>query len=683
MAGNLAVSFALKLNDQGSAPAARALQTLTRALKETGTVAKTSSQAAISAFQKLGSARETLGIRSEKAIQNEIRQTEAAYKRLAASGQASARELGRAQDAMRQKVAGLRQELEGAQRSAGGAGRAWQTAVGVVGAGAAAKMVLQDPVRRTMDFSMELAHTSNTLFAGRSVADRIAGKQQINDAVMAGVREGKGGVTREDALAGVKTLGASGVFGDDPRAAFAMLPTLTRAAAANNASVNDMANIAIKARETMGLTDVGRIMDMSAQGGIEGQFELRDMAKWLPAQMAYAKRVGLQGEAGYATLVAGNQLSMTTASSADAAGNNFKNLLSKINSPDTAKDLQKFGIDLPGRLAAAQAGGKSGLDAFLDMTEEVSAKDTRLVKLREQAKTAKGADLKANLEAQAGILEGSAIGKVIQDQESMGSLVALLNGRGRFDEIRAKALGANGTNDDLIKVVADEAGAKAQLAAAEAANNMQNALNKVNPLLGAAADGFSKLSQEFPTLAAAMSGGKLGVEALGAAAFTAAGALALLGKSVPGIPLPGSPLPDGKAPSTGSRAARIGKGLLGAVFSKPAFIAAGVGSGAYAIYKAAKGEDASNLASDIADWGVSKLAGRDESLGSLIYDMTHGDAIKKNSVAPVSMSFQDLQRSPRLDAKPQPVDVRVKVEVENGNIVASVNEYNARQASRN
>lgn len=670
MAGELAVSFVLKLNDQGSAAAARALQTVTRALKETETVAKTSSQAAISAFQKLGSARELLGIRSEKAIQNEIRQTEAAYKRLADSGQASARELGRAQDAMRQKVAGLRRELDGVKDSAGGAGRALQTAAGIVGAGAAAKMVLQDPVRRTMDYSMELAHSANTLFAGRSVADRIAGKQQINDAVMAGVREGKGGVTREDALAGVKTLGASGVFGDDPRAAFAMLPTLTRAAAANNASVTDMANIAIKARETMGLTDAGRILDMSAQGGIEGQFELRDMAKWLPQQMAFAKRAGLQGEAGFATLVAANQLSMTTAGSADDAGNNLKNLLSKVNSADTANDLKKMGYDLSGSLAAAQAKGVGGLDAFLNIAEQVAAKDPRLVKLGEQAKTAQGVDRQANLAAQIGILQGSGLGKIVQDQQAMSALVAILNGRGKFEEIRGKTLGANGTNDDLLKVVADEPGAKAQLAAAEAANNMQNALNRVNPLLGVAADGFSSLSKEFPELAAALSGGALAAGALTAAAFAAAGALALLGKSVPGIPLPGSSLPDGKPPSTGSRAARIGKGVIARA---PSLLAAAAPLAAMAFVSDWAGDTSHDQerVAGIQEGAVSPLK---KFLGYLGFDKDADIEARR------AKNRAGLDTTEAMRAQPVPPIV---LQLDGRTVAEVVNYHNAREASRN
>lgn len=654
MAGDLAISLALKLNDQGSGPAAAALAKLERGLKTVGETAKTSSAAAVSAFQKLASAREILGVRAEKTIQNEIRQTEAAYQRLAASGQASARELGRAQDAMRQKVASLRQEMDGVKSSAGGMGKALGAAMGVAGGYQAGKMVLQGPVSRTMNYSLELAHASNVMFSGQSAAARIAAKGEINDAVMAGVREAKGGVTREDSLAGVKTLANSGQFGDDPRVAMNMLPTLTKAAAANDAQVTDMANIAIKAKATMGLTDVGRLMDMAAQGGIEGQFETRDMAKWLPQQMAYARRTGLVGYGGFATLVAANQVAMNTAGSADEAGNNVRNLLSKVNSTDTANDAKKLGIDLSGSLAAAQKKGVGGLDAFLNLTEQVAVKDSRLVKLRTQAKTATGDDLRANLDAQQGILEGSAIGKLVQDQQAMSALVALLNGRSKFGEIRGKVMGASGTNDDLLKVVAEEPGAKAQLAAAEAANNMQTALNRVNPLLGAAADAYSTLSQEYPVLTAALSGTTLATTALAASATAASVALALIGGgSVPGVP-------GGKGGALGTAGKALG------------WIGKGTGVvGAFGL-----GYAGGTLLNDGINAGITAFSGRENSLGGLIYDMTHGDQMKANSATPSGggMSFQATQ---------QPLRIENKLVLDGRVVSESVNEYNARLGARN
>lgn len=654
---DLAVSLTLKLNDQGSGAAQRALKLIERALKDVETTAKSTGAAAISAFKKLADSREILGIRSEKAIQNEIRQTEAAYKRLVASGQAGARELSRAQDAMRAKVQALRQEMEGASRAGISMGGALRGFGGMAAGAMAGRAVLAGPVGRTMDYSMEMAHAANVLYAGKSASTRIAGKAEINTAVMTAVREAKGGVSREDALAGVKTLAASGEFGNDPRTAYAMLPSIAKAAAANNSTTEDMANIAIKAKQTMGLTNTGRILDMAAQGGISGSFELRSMAKWLPQQMAYARRTGLVGEEGFATLVAANQVSMRTAGSADEAGNNLKNLLGKVNSADTANDFKKLGIDLSGTLAAAQKKGVGGLDAFLNLTDQVAAKDPRLVKLREQAKTAKGDDLRANLEAQQGILEGSSIGKVVQDAQAMAALVALLNGRGDFDKIRKEALGASGTNDDLLKVVGDEAAAKAQLLAAESANAMQTALDKVNPLLGGAADGLAGLMKEFPVLSAVIAGGGTAVAAMAASATAASIALAALTKSAGGKLLPELPgLPGGGGGNGGGAGGTASKWL------------SRVKAGGAAVLPLAAMYGVSEWAGDTSnDVGrTSALTGLSSTLSGLFGDPT----------AKARKVYEDRR------AELEPQEVRVTVDVQNGNIVAAVNQANAREAVR-
>ena len=63
-------------------------------------------------FQRMATARSTLGIRSEREIQREIQRTEAAYNRLARSGQLSAAEQARAYSEMQKRVAALRAEME-------------------------------------------------------------------------------------------------------------------------------------------------------------------------------------------------------------------------------------------------------------------------------------------------------------------------------------------------------------------------------------------------------------------------------------------------------------------------------------------------------------------------------------------------------------------------------------------
>lgn len=67
-------------------------------------------------FRRMQSARESVGVRSERNIQREIARTTAAYNRLERSGSLSANEQARAFEKMQSTVARLRQEIEGVAR---------------------------------------------------------------------------------------------------------------------------------------------------------------------------------------------------------------------------------------------------------------------------------------------------------------------------------------------------------------------------------------------------------------------------------------------------------------------------------------------------------------------------------------------------------------------------------------
>lgn len=529
MSGEMAASLVLKFNDQGSGSATSALQKVSKAMKETGEVAKSASSAAISAYQKLSNARETLGIRSEKAIQNEIRQTEAAYKRLSDSGQAGAMELGRAHDAMRQKVADLRREMDGVKksadgiRSASGGAQALRFAMGAYAGIRAGGYVLSEPIRQTMAYDRQLANLSNTAFAGASLNDRRTGMRTLDSAIMAAVRSGGG--TREGALSTLDRLVASGAFPSVGEAT-GLLPILSKAGTAANADPSQLADIAIRAKQTFGLTDTGRALDQAIKAGQLGGFELKDMAKWLPQQMAMARMSGLKGDDGFRTLLAANQAAAITAGTKDEAGNNLVNLLQKINSQDTANDAKKMGINLSGTLAAARSKGVNSLDAFVNLTEQIVAKDKNFVALRDKARRSSGDEQRATFESMGDILQGSAIGKIVQDRQALMSLVGIMGNRGYMNDIRGQLSSAEGTTANAFSLIAETPSFKAEQLAAEKANSLQTALDKINPALGQMADYLTNAAREYPVLSAAVTGATL---ALGALAATAGGA------ALPGI----------------------------------------------------------------------------------------------------------------------------------------------------
>lgn len=655
MSGELAVSFAIKLNDSGSPAAVRALQTLTRALKETEGVAKTTSQAAITAFQKLATAREILGIRSEKAIQNEIRQTEAAYQRLVASGTAGARELARAQDAMRQKVGELRRELEGVNKAAGGGGGmpgALRNAMSIAGAWQAGKMVLQGPVGQTMAYDRQLANLSNTAYAGQSLDARRTGMRTLDAAIVAAVRNGGG--TREGALGTLDKLVASGAYSDVGEAA-SLLPTLTRAGTGANADPALLADIAIRGKQTFGLTNTSLAIDQAIRAGQLGGFELKDMAKWLPQQMAMARQSGLMGDDGFRTLLAANQAAAITAGSKDEAGNNLVNLLAKINSQDTANDAKKLGIDLAGSLAAARGKGVNSLDAFVNLTEQVVGKDTKYQALREKAKTTTGDEQRATYAAMGDILQGSAIGKIVQDRQALMALIGIMNNRAYMNNIRGQLGNAGGAADDAFGLIAETPSYKAEQLAAEKAIAMQAALDKVNPALGSFAEGLTGLMRDWPAFTAAIVGASTALFALAAAA----GAASI-----------GQVLGGGAAGGAGRAAGRI---------------AGAIGSGGAGLALRAGGMAAAPLG---VMWGVSEWAGDTSNDQGRVSALQGGGSTLSKWLGylgfnkDADIEARRAKNREGLDTS-EPVRIENKIILDGRQVAESVNEYNARQAGRN
>lgn len=129
---------------------AKANQAMQTTASQTSTKATAAVQAMqdshVKAFRDIARARETLGIRPEQVIRDEIRQTQQAYEMLARSGAASSRELVRAQDANIARVRELRKEM-----------------------GEVEKMTLRQRVGKAADYAPQAA-------AGAYVAYRIENK---------------------------------------------------------------------------------------------------------------------------------------------------------------------------------------------------------------------------------------------------------------------------------------------------------------------------------------------------------------------------------------------------------------------------------------------------------------------------------------------------------------------------
>lgn len=635
------INLVLRYRDQGSANAKRAMDAISKGMSDTGRAAQGAAQQAMRVHDQL---RKVTGLRPSTALPRWFR------------------EIGTAADQTAARV----------QRLTQGVGK-FVTAWGQAAAGAAAgAAVLAGPVRKTMSYDTQLRGVVNTAYAGESVDARRARMATINDAVMRSVRAGRGGATREDALAAIQALTSSGDY-KDPRDAMAALPSITRAAAANGSASTDFAQIALAARRTLGLTDTDRIFNMATRAGQLGGFEIRDMAKGLPSQLAAARNAGLSGYEGYASLLALNQAAVTTAGSTDEASNNVVNLLAKLTSPDTAADFKKLGIDQSGSLLKAQESGTNVLEAFGNMIDKMIERDPRYAALSKRAASATGDEQKALYGSMAQILEGAGIGEVLQDRQALMAFLGFRNQREKYDATKRQTLNPGDAVGSNLDFMAESPEFKAVLMAEEAADRMQDAMNKVNPLLGGMAEQLTTVMQEFPNFSSAIIASTAALTALAAAAGLATGIGVILNKDKIGkLPIPG-----GKPPVPG----RVWNPLTMTYESAPA--AASTGSRALSMV----GNGAAALGPLAVMYGVTEWAGdtsQDQARSASLLNLSGGLSSLLSLIGLNKESEFEAARARSREGLDTSNEIKVKVDVQvvDGNIVASVNDTNARQARR-
>ena len=122
--------------------------------------------------------------------------------------------------------------------------------------------------------------------------------------------------------------------------------------------------------------------DIMVAGGKAGQFELKDMAQFIPSLASQFEVLGGTGLDGLRELIALLQTLRKKTGTSSAAATQLSNIFGKINSPETTKKFAKFGVDLDEELAAAVKNGESMIDAFVRLTKVATGGDnTKLAKI--------------------------------------------------------------------------------------------------------------------------------------------------------------------------------------------------------------------------------------------------------------------------------------------------------------
>lgn len=482
-------------------------------------------------------ARSRLGMRSEQEIQREISRTRQAYQTLVNSGKASQSELQRAARMTRDRVRELNAEMGKTTKLANLS--KWGKAAGTMAAGVyGAVRTLKEPIQQRRDFDLNLAYAANTAYSDRDVKGRIAGKQDLYNTVKQTVSSNGG--SRDQALEALNAMIASGVVEID--VAKKLLPVIQRTSVASGTDSGEIAQIAISAMQQYQIKpeEVKLALDKAMAAGQAGQFELTDMAKWLPKAMAATANGGMNGLKDFDILLRALQQSRITAGGADEGGNNFVNLAAKITSSDAVNRFARAeyvdkngkrhrGINLAQSLLKHKEQGENTLDAFMHIVDEYMTSNKQYQQLQAKINAATNdTEKKQLLEKQASILGGTAVGELVADRQALMALLAIKNNKSFGDDVMKELQNAKGTIDTAHAVIQDTTYAKQQnfnntkeFGAMESLRGLDGTLGDVNQKL-------ADYGNQYPTLGKMIGGTSVAFNALTTAAMAAAGALGLL-----------------------------------------------------------------------------------------------------------------------------------------------------------
>lgn len=255
--------------------------------------------------------------------------------------------------------------------------------------------------------------------------------------------------TQTDVAKGTGVLIAGGISSAKELAAYA--PVMAKSATATRASMDDLGSVAIALNDNLGIGAAGleRSMNMLAFAGKSGQFELADMAKWLPQLTPQFAALGVTGERAVAEIGASLQIARRGAGTNDEAANNFKNFLSKITAPDSIKAFEKAGIDLKSSMKNLVSEGLSPAEAMIKiLTVHLGKKAPEAA-----AQYGKALDLKDDQEKQIALArldEAYKLGELFVDQQVLSFVRPALANQKDLGDIKT------GSKDAADKGVLDE-----------------------------------------------------------------------------------------------------------------------------------------------------------------------------------------------------------------------------------
>lgn len=623
---NLEVALKLTAKDDASKTTNRTFSNLERS-------AKSASSAILRDSQRLSQARETLGIRSEKTIQREIRQTEAAYKRLAQSGRVSAQELARAQQTATQRVAKLRQEMQSAARETATLGQRLgslkQFAGKAIAGATAAGYVLMQPARRQMTFEKHLALAANDIYADRDVAGRRQGMREMQDRVES--LDQYGG-DKTEKLETYRSMAGSGAFGSGQAGldnAGKLLPHMAQATAGNEISMSTLGKFLTVAKKKGGLKDGDEswAIDALLRGYKDAGASAEGFAQSIIAQMDTSRAAGFSGREGLRNLMAHNVVLAQQSGDGEGASDKLRNTLTFITSPSVQKALADSNlrvrnsetgkvekIDLQRLYMSNSQKGIDNLTTFLKIARGMVESDKNYKALQARAAKLAPADREKFLDDNMGVVEKSALGKLGLPREVLRTILMGLTDPEAIKAAQERSDSAAGEARNDYSLVSATNANKLDAFNASRETKENQAIQPFADLLGSASEKLTAYANEYPELTKTLAGVTLGLKAF-AAGLAASGIAGLVmgGKAVAGA-VGASTVATGATVASGAAvggSAAAGGGVGAGTLLAPAAFAITLGVVASRVDDTDRANASQRMRS--ARYGMGRNPGRDET----------------------------------------------------------------------
>ncbi|HEX7049462.1 MAG TPA: phage tail tape measure protein [Longimicrobiales bacterium] len=181
--------------------------------------------------------------------------------------------------------------------------------------------------------------------------------------------------TQSALVGGLGQLTAAGL---DFETSIKALGPIGKTATAEVAALGDVtdASFAVIDNLEVPVGRLGKALDIMAQAGQEGKFELKDMAGAFSELTSKAALLEMRGLDAVASISAALQIAMKGTGDRGQAANNLSNFLNKITAPETVKRFQDMGVDIKAEFQSWAEAGKDPILEMVKLIQELTGGDT-------------------------------------------------------------------------------------------------------------------------------------------------------------------------------------------------------------------------------------------------------------------------------------------------------------------